>query len=128
MDPNMMGAGGPPMDPAMMGGMPPGDPMAGMPPTQDPAAGPPAMPTGQIVLTPDEFIMIIQSLSGKAGGKKGVGQSADAGGSVGGSAAPSSNGGGVEAKLDQLIAMLQGVTGGGAGAPPPPQPQPGAGM
>ena len=115
-DPSM-GGGQPPMDPSMMGaapggdpnagGMPPGgDPNAGMPPAPPADAGAGAAPSGQIVLTPDEFIAIIQVLQGGGGGGAGKAPGAKGGGKAG-----------TDAKLDQILQAL----GGGQPQQPPQQ-------
>jgi len=108
MDPAAMGGapgGAPPMDPAAMGGMPPPD-AGGAPapapeeaPPEDAGAVPP--PTGQMVLSPAEFIAILQACQGGAAGKMGK---------SGGKA-------GTEAKLDHIIGKL-------GGQPPAPAEQP----
>jgi hypothetical protein len=127
MDPSMMGGdpaagGGVPMDPSMMGGI---DPSmlggAGGAAGAADAASIPTPPTGQIMLSPDEFIKSIQALgspSGKSKPKAGAG-SPDAGASQGQPAPASGNGGGggstsaLEGKLDQLLQLLSGAPGGG---------------
>ena len=136
MDPAMMG-GGAPMDPAMMGGdpaamgAPPMDPaMAGMPPADpnagaapaDPGAGAPPpdagagmpAPSGQIVMSTQDLIQLIQALQSGGGAKP---KAKPAGGGEGGGGA----GGGSDAKLDQIINLLGGNMTSGAGMPAPQQ-------
>lgn len=90
MDPSMMGGMPPPgMDPSMMGGMPMGgDPMAGMPP-------PPQ--SGMINMTADEFTKFIKQMMAAFQG--------------GGAPAPQQTQPDIGAKLDTLIAVLQGKSG-----------------
>jgi len=119
MDPAAMGGGGGmpvdpntgmPVDPAAMGAMP----AEGMPPEGEgaPVEGeevPP--PTGQLVMSPAEFIAILTACQGGAAGKLGK-----SGGSGGGKADTNS-------KLDQILQALGGQP---APAPQPeqsPQPQ-----
>jgi hypothetical protein len=88
------------MDPSMMGGMPPGgDPMAGMPPPgMDPSmmGGMPPQ-TGMINMTADEFTKFIKQMMA-AFGANGVPAQAQ-------QSQPSAD---ISAKLDTLIAVLQG--------------------
>ena len=107
MDPAMMGgmppgAGGMPppgMDPSMMGGMPPGgDPMAGMPPPGvDPTMAGGAPQSGMINMTADEFTKFIKQMMAafSAGGAPVQAQAQQ----------PQAD---ISAKLDTLIAVLQG--------------------
>lgn len=87
------------MDPSMMGGMPPGgDPMAGMPPV-DPAmmagAGAGAPQTGMINMTADEFTKFVKQMMA-AFGAQGAAPAQQ-------QAQPD-----ISAKLDTLIAVIQG--------------------
>lgn len=114
VDPNSV-AGTPTVDPAMMGG----DPMAGMPadpnampadpnaapvdpnaaagaPPVDPMAGMP--PTGQIILTPTEFIQIIAAIKGEA----------SAAAPAPGAPAEAKPKSGTAAKLDEILMHLKG--------------------
>lgn len=104
MDPN---AGGmPPMDPSMMGGgLPPGgDAMAGMPPMDPSMMG--GMPqTGMINMTADEFTKFIKQMMA-AFGQNGASAPAQQ------QAQPD-----ISAKLDTLIAVLQGKGAQPAAAP-----------
>lgn len=80
MDPAMMGGGAPPMDPAMMGGMPPMDPAM--------MGGAPPPPAG---VTADEVRAIIQEAMGSMGG----------GGAAGGPA------GVLKPKIDVNVEIMQ---------------------
>lgn len=76
------------MDPSMMGGVPMGgDPMAGMPPPQ----------SGMINMTADEFTKFIKQMMAAFQG--------------GGTQAPQQTQPDIGAKLDTLIAVLQGKSG-----------------
>jgi len=117
--------GTPPMDPAAMGGMPPVDPaaMGGLPPELAALAGGGEMPGGQVSMSSAEFTDLLVTLITTLGGgkmpkpKEGNGEKVT--GTIG--RAPSS-GGDTEAKLDQIISLLQPAAGGGmptAGGMPP---------
>ena len=121
MDPAMMQGGMPQGDPSMMGGMPQGGDPNAMPPPP-PGGDPNAMPApapagggspvdvgGQILLSPSEFIAILQAVQGGGGVKPKTPKAAGATGeqpAAGG--APAANGGGTEAKLDRIIKLLSG--------------------
>ena len=94
------GAGGMPppgMDPSMMGGMPPGgDPMAGMPPPgMDPSMMGGAPQTGMINMTADEFTKFVKQMMAAFGAAGAPAQQQQA--------QPD-----ISAKLDTLIAVIQG--------------------
>jgi hypothetical protein len=87
------------MDPSMMGGMPPGgDPMAGMPPPgMDPSMMGGAPQAGMINMTADEFTKFIKQMMA-AFGAQGAAPAQQ-------QAQPD-----ISAKLDTLIAVIQGKT------------------
>jgi len=89
MDPNAMG--GAPMDPAMGGAVDPA--AAGAPP--DLAAM--AAQQGQIVMSPAEFVEVINAVRGSSGGAADGGKPAEKGGKVS-----------TAAKLDQILAAVSG--------------------
>lgn len=97
-DPGAMppGAMPPGADPSMMGGMPPGgDPMAGMPPPgMDPSMMGGMPQTGMINMTADEFTKFVKQMMAAFG--------------QGGAAPAQQSQSDLSAKLDTLIAVIQG--------------------
>lgn len=101
MDPSMGGMPPPGMDPSMMGG----DPMAGMPPPGvDPTMMGGAPQTGMINMTADEFTKFVKQMMAAFGANGAPAQQQQQQPDIG-------------AKLDTLIAVLQGKVQQPAAAP-----------